>query len=96
MGAVFVGVQGLEWHNKPYGFDSHPYASLYFTITGFHMAHVVAGLLVLLALAVWTALGYFDRTRHAVVSIGALYWHFVDAVWIAVFLSLYVTPYLAR
>ncbi|MBL29121.1 MAG: heme-copper oxidase subunit III [Rhodospirillaceae bacterium] len=96
MGLAFVGVQGLEWHNKPFSFHSHTYAALYFTITGFHMAHVIAGLLVLAGLALWSGLGYFDSRRHAVVSIGALYWHFVDAVWIAVFLSLYITPYLAR
>jgi cytochrome c oxidase subunit III len=94
LGAIFVGIQVLEWHGKAFWPDSSPYASLYFTITGFHMAHVVLGLLVLAVLFVWTTLGYFDRSRHAPVSIGAIYWHFVDAVWIAVFFTIYVTPYL--
>ena len=59
------------------------------------MAHVVVGLLVLLVLLLWSALGYFDRERHAPVAIGAIYWHFVDAVWLTVFFTFYITPYLS-
>jgi cytochrome c oxidase subunit 3 len=87
-------VQVLEWHNKPYRLASSTYSSLYFTITGFHMAHVAVGLLMIAALFLWSVLGMFDRWRHAPVSIGAVYWHFVDAVWLAVFLTFYVTPHL--
>jgi cytochrome c oxidase subunit III len=94
LGGVFVGIQLLEWHNKPYGLSTSTYSSLYFTITGFHMAHVVVGLLMLAALVLWSSFGMFDRWRHAPVSIGVIYWHFVDAVWLAVFLTFYVTPLL--
>jgi cytochrome c oxidase subunit III len=94
LGATFGGVQLLEWRSKPFSFKSDLYGSLFFTITGFHLAHVVIGLLVLAALAVWSALGYFDTMRRDIVSIGALYWHFVDAVWLFVFTTLYLTPYL--
>jgi cytochrome c oxidase subunit 3 len=48
----------------------------------------------LAALLLWAAMGKFDARRHAAVSIGALYWHFVDAVWLAVFTTFYITPYL--
>jgi cytochrome c oxidase subunit 3 len=95
MGAVFVGVQVLEWRDKSYGRAAGAYASSYFITTGFHLAHVVAGLLVLLTLLIWTALGKFDARRHAAVSTGALYWHFVDAVWLAVFFTFYLWPRLA-
>ena len=94
MGAVFVGVQWIEWGNKPFTLSSSPYGSLFFVTTGFHMIHVVAGLVVLAGLILWTALGYFDRTRNAPVSIGVIYWHFVDVVWLTVFFSFYLTPYL--
>ena len=94
LGIVFLGLQGVEWHNKPFHLTSNVYGSLYFTVTGFHMAHVVAGLLMLLALLLWSLLGYFDERRHAAVSVGAIYWHFVTAVWIFVFLAIYVSPYL--
>ena len=58
------------------------------------MAHVVAGLLILLPLILWTAMGKFDARRRDPVSIGVIYWHFVDAVWLTVFFTFYVTPYL--
>lgn len=95
LGAVFVGIQFMEWMSKPFGLSSHSYGSLYFTITGFHMAHVLAGLVMLAALVLWSALGYFDRERLAPVSIGAIYWHFVDVVWLTVFFTFYITPHLS-
>ena len=94
LGAVFLVVQYFEWAEKPFGLSSSPYSSLYFTITGFHMAHVVVGVVMLLALTLWSALGYFNRVRFAHIHIGALYWHFVDAVWLAVFFTFYITPLL--
>jgi cytochrome c oxidase subunit III len=92
LGLVFVGIQWLEWSDKPFMPSSHSYGSLYFVVTGFHMAHVVAGLLILAALVLWTALGFFDRIRMAPVSIGVAYWHFVDVVWLTIFFTFYVTP----
>jgi cytochrome c oxidase subunit 3 len=92
MGAVFVAIQGLEWQNKTFSLSSGPYGSLFFIITGFHMAHVVLGLLLLLAVSVWASLGYFGPARNTPVSVAAIYWHFVDAVWITVFFMFYLTP----
>jgi len=94
LGVVFVVVQIFEWGEKPFTMASSAYGSLFFTITGFHMAHVIGGLLILGTLTVWSLLRYFDRERNAPVSIGAIYWHFVDVVWLVVFFSLYITPYL--
>jgi cytochrome c oxidase subunit III len=48
----------------------------------------------LLALTLWSGMGYFNSRRFAHIHIGALYWHFVDAVWIAVFFTFYITPLL--
>jgi cytochrome c oxidase subunit III len=56
------------------------------------MLHVIAGVLILLTLSLWCALGYFNRIRTAPVTIGAIYWHFVDAVWLVLFFTFYVTP----
>jgi len=94
LGSVFLVVQGFEWRAKTFKLASGSYGSLFFTITGFHMAHVIAGLLILIAVFVWSAMGYFNIRRHAPVSISSIYWHFVDAVWLAVFFTFYVTPYL--
>jgi len=94
MGAVFVLIQWFEWKVKPFSIGTSSYASLYFVTTGFHIAHVLVGLLVLAALFTWTALDYFSPRRRLTVSAGVLYWHFVDIVWLFVFTTYYVTPYL--
>lgn len=94
MGAIFAGVQVYEWSVKPYGMGQSSYASLYFVTTGFHMAHILVGLIVLAAMFGWTALDYFSPRRRITVSAGALYWHFVDVVWLFVFTTFYITPYL--
>ncbi|MCC8396165.1 cytochrome c oxidase subunit 3 [Paraburkholderia sp. MMS20-SJTR3] len=96
LGCIFMGIQLREWHERPYNLTSHLYGSLYFTITGFHMAHVAVGIVVLALLLIWTALGYFDDKRCAALSVGGLYWHFVDIVWLFIFSTLYLTPYLFR
>jgi len=94
LGVCFVVIQLHEWSIKTYDMTSNLYGSLYFTITGFHMLHVIVGLIILMLLLLWLALGYFDDRRYAAVTIGGLYWHFVDVVWLFVFTTLYVTPYL--
>ncbi len=94
LGGAFVGIQVIEWSHKSFTFASHTYGSLYFTITALHIAHVVVGLIVLAALLAWSLLGYFNGPRHAAISTGAIYWHFVDAVWITIFFTFYVLPYL--
>ena len=94
MGTVFVCIQWLEWQAKPFALGASSYSSLYFITTGFHIAHVLAGLLAMAALLIWTALDYFSPRRRLTVSAGVLYWHFVDIVWIFIFITYYITPYL--
>lgn len=94
LGLIFVGIQLKEWHAHPYGIATHQYGSLYFTITGFHVIHVLVGLVVLACLLFWIGRGYFDERRYAALKIGGLYWHFVDVVWLFIFSTLYITPFL--
>jgi cytochrome c oxidase subunit 3 len=96
LGSAFLYIQSLEWAAQSFGFADNAYSSLFFTVTGFHGAHVIVGVGVLLVLLLWTLLGYFDARRHAVFSIGVLYWHFVDIVWIFVFSTFYLSPYVLR
>lgn len=93
-GAAFVALQLLEWRSKAFSLRSDAYGSLFFTITGIHLAHLLAGLVTLLLVLVWSALGYFDIRRNAPVLIGAAYWHFVVVAGVAVFVVLYISPYL--
>jgi cytochrome c oxidase subunit I+III len=96
LGIVFLLIQMKEWKDHPYGLTAHLYGSLYFTITGFHMAHVVVGLVVLVMMTLWIALGYLDERRAAPIEIGGLYWHFVDVVWLFIFTTLYLSPFILR
>jgi len=95
LGTIFVGIQLLEWHEKPFTLSSSSYGSLYFTITGFHMVHVIVGEIVLAFVLIWSLLNYFDSERHAAVSVGGVYWHFVDVVWLAVYATLFLSPRLS-
>ncbi len=92
LGVAFMIVQLREWQTKAFSMHSSAYGSSYFVVTGFHLAHVIVGLLLLLTLFIWALLGMFDRERHAPLTIGAIYWHFVDAVWLIVFAALYLVP----
>jgi cytochrome c oxidase subunit III len=94
MGSVFAVVQVHEWRLKAFGIGTSSYGSLYFLTTGLHEAHVVVGVLILAAIFLWTALDYFSPRRRLSVSAGVLYWHFVDLVWLFVFTTYYITPYL--
>jgi heme/copper-type cytochrome/quinol oxidase subunit 3 len=93
LGVTFLVVQGFEWKAKTYGLATSSYGSLYFTTTGFHMAHVVVGVLVLMVVFLWSVLGYFSPRHHARMTIASIYWHFVDVVWLFVFTTYYLSPY---
>lgn len=95
VGIVFIGIQGYEWSTRPFRLSSSPYSSLYFVITGFHGAHVIVGLLMLLALLFWNLTGRFAQGWHLEISVGIVYWHFVDLVWLAVYATLYLSPRLS-
>ena len=93
LGAGFISLQFLSWFSKPFTFTTNTYSSIYFLITGVHLTHFVVGWLMFLVLFLWTALGYFDRGRHVPIMVGALYWYWLTAVWLAVFFVVDVTPY---
>ena len=94
LGSVFVTIQGFEWAAKPFVFSTNAYSSIFFILTGVHMAHVAVGLLMLAALLAWTMMGRFNQGHHEHLALGALYWHFVDVVWLAVFTTAYLVPHL--
>ncbi|MFC4296310.1 heme-copper oxidase subunit III [Novosphingobium tardum] len=94
LGTIFAAIQVAEWKAKTFGIGTSSYGALYFVTTGFHMTHVIVGLMILLALFGWVASGMFSSLRMIPVSNGIVYWHFVDAVWLFVFATYYISPYL--
>jgi heme/copper-type cytochrome/quinol oxidase subunit 3 len=93
LGAVFLGFQAFEFTafvREGLTIKTNLFGSTFFTLTGFHGAHVTVGVLWLMSLL------YIDRKRglgpkdELIVDIAALYWHFVDVVWIAIFTLVYL------
>lgn len=94
LGIVFVWLQLLDWQAKPFHVGTSSYSSIYFVTTGLDLLHVLVGLGIYLLLIIWTALGYFSPRRCLVVTVSALYWYFVTVIWLAIFLTFYISPYL--
>jgi cytochrome c oxidase subunit I+III len=94
LGIAFLVIQGIEYSKKSFGPSRDAYSSLFYTITGFHFAHVFVGLIMLATVLAWSFKGSITQQRHLSVTNAALYWHFVDAVWIVLFATLYLAPHL--
>ena len=71
---------------------SGPFGTTYFTLTGFHGAHVFGGVLMLGVILYRGMAGQFSSKHHDAVEAVSLYWHFVDVVWILLFSILYLIP----
>ena len=94
MGAAFLGIQIYEYTQLGFLPQEHAYGSLFWSITGLHALHVLAGLLMNAYIQVRAAYGHFSIDRHQAVENVSLYWHFVDIVWLFIFASLFLSPYL--
>jgi heme/copper-type cytochrome/quinol oxidase subunit 3 len=91
MGAAFLAFTIHDIVEAEFGWTANAYASLFFTIIGLHAMHVAAGLAMSAGVQAKAASGRIDRDRHMTVRMFGMYWHFVDAVWVVVFTSLYLT-----
>ncbi len=95
LGVGFVALSLLEWSQKPFGLSDTAYSSIYFLLTGTHLSHVLVGLLALIAVLAWSATGRVHAGHDQHRTLATLYWHFVDAVWLFVFATIYISPRLA-
>jgi heme/copper-type cytochrome/quinol oxidase subunit 3 len=93
MGSVFLSVQAYEWNHlfhevmKP-GDDL--FAATFYTLTGFHGAHVTAGVVTLVILFFRGLGGRYNALNNEAIENAGLYWHFVDLVWILLFTIVYL------
>lgn len=92
LGLIFLVLQGVEYSQQQFTLRTDAYGSAFFTITGFHGAHVLAGVLALSHTLIRAFLGHFGEGRYMAVTNSVRYWHLVDAVWLVVFTSLYLSP----
>jgi len=92
LGIAFVVLSGIEWSKKPFALQDSAYSSIYFLLTGTHLAHVIAGLVAILVLLFWSLAGRVHAGHDQHRTLVTLYWHFVDAVWVFVFATVYLSP----
>lgn len=89
---TFLGIKAYELSHKEYGWDSHAYGSIVWTIIGFHTAHVVALSLKTLVVGLLAIKGFFHAEERIAVQVNGVYWHFVVAVWVPLYIVLYWVP----
>jgi cytochrome c oxidase subunit III len=89
LGLVFLCLQLYDFSQLGFAVSSHAYGTMYFTMTGIHGLHVLAGL-VLMVVVAGRATRAIARGEIDAVHASGYYWHFVDAVWIALFATLYL------
>ncbi len=93
LGAVFIGFQIVEFNafkNEGLTLGGNLFGASFFTLTGFHGAHVTLGIIWLLAMAFVASKGRVTSKTALDVELLGLYWHFVDIVWIVIFTLLYL------
>ena len=93
LGSVFLGFQAYEFtefYHEGLKLQTNLFGSSFFTLTGFHGAHVTIGVLWLLALWLECVRGRLPASRAETLEIAGLYWHFVDIVWIVIFPLIYL------
>ena len=93
LGATFLGVQGYEYmhayRDLNLKLSSGAYGSTFFMLTGFHGFHVFVGMLMLLFITIRLMKGHFTPQRHFGFEGAAWYWHFVDVVWLGLYIVVY-------
>jgi cytochrome c oxidase subunit 3 len=90
LGIVFLIGQVYDYAQLGFGISDTTFGTTFYTLTGFHGAHVFGGA-VMLAVVLYRGLaGQFSARHHDAVEATSLYWHFVDVVWIALFATLYI------
>lgn len=97
LGVVFITGQAREYYhliNENVLISKSEFGSSFYTLTGFHGLHVLIGLVILICVLLLTMAGQLKNKRSTVMSTVGMYWHFVDVVWIFVFTTIYILPYL--
>ena len=93
LGVIFLGLVAYEWTELVLAGvtpQSSVFGSVVYIITGFHMAHVTAGILAFIVVLLRVAKSKFTPAQATAAMAVSYYWHFVDAIWIGVFITIYL------
>jgi cytochrome c oxidase subunit III len=94
LGAIFLAGTAREWHELIYsrGFTvgTNVFGTAFYSLVGLHASHVIVGLLLILIVLLLAIAGKVSREHAERITVLAMYWHFVDAVWVVVFTTVYI------
>ncbi|MFN3371396.1 MAG: cytochrome c oxidase subunit 3 [Sphingomonadaceae bacterium] len=90
LGLIFTALQAYEYSHATFSFSGNIYGATFFMATGFHGFHVIVGTIFLMVCLRRAYLGDFTPRQHFGFEAAAWYWHFVDVVWLFLFLSIYI------
>jgi cytochrome c oxidase subunit III len=90
LGVVFLAGQLYDYSELGFGIGDGVFGTVFYTLTGFHGAHVFGGTVGLTIVLARTLRGQFSSRNHVAVEAVSMYWHFVDVVWIGVFSTIYL------
>ena len=90
MGLAFLLTQFIEYAHVGFNTADGAFASVFFGLTGLHGAHVLIGLLLLSFAANRAFRGHYSPEHHHGVELPGIYWHFVDVMWIVVYVTIYL------
>lgn len=93
LGLVFTFFQYIEYKSSSFSFSDSVYGSVFFISTGFHGLHVLVGTIFLIVNCVRIYLDNFSKVHHFGFEAAAWYWHFVDVVWLFLYLLVYFWSY---
>ncbi|GAB4515326.1 MAG: hypothetical protein OHK0046_18620 [Anaerolineae bacterium] len=96
MGVGFLVLKFIEYSNVgyAYGWTRSAYTSILWTIILYHSVHVIALLIKTLVIGIWAYRGHYTEERNGAVQVNGLYWHFVVLIWLPLYATLYLSPYL--
>jgi cytochrome c oxidase subunit 3 len=90
LGATFLFVQINEYVHLGFSPQDHSQGSIFYGLTGLHGAHVFVGLTLLSFVTIRAFRGHYSPAEHRGVEVPGIYWHFVDAMWIVVYSTIYI------
>ena len=90
LGLTFLLTQVIEYHRLGFNTSDGSFAATFFGLTGLHGCHVFIGLVILTVMAIRSFRGHFSPEHHHGIEVGGIYWHFVDVMWIVVYVTVYV------
>jgi len=97
LGVIFLGGQGIEYYEliqHNISLSTGVFGTAFFALTGFHGLHVIIGLIIMIYLCWLIKYDYPGKQNSTIISTAGIYWHFVDIVWICVFTTIYLLPFL--